>query len=95
MKETVELMGALLTFFVTLFIFITAVVVASFYALDRPSCYAQGEKMKIETEWSFDTKCMIKVRNQWLPWSEVVPVERNGTIVFEPKPHVRLAPPAR
>jgi hypothetical protein len=51
--------------------------------------------MQIETEWSMWTGCMNRVHGQWLPWHEVVPVERNGRIVFEPKPYVRLAPPLK
>ena len=65
------------------------------YGPVRWSCLASGEKMQIETEWSMWTGCMNRVHGQWLPWHEVVPVERNGRIVFEPKPYVRLAPPLK
>lgn len=68
---------------------VTAVVVLSF-AFGPPSCHANGSKMGIKVEWSFWTGCMIEVRGTWLPWSEVVPIERDGKIVFEPKPSIRL-----
>jgi hypothetical protein len=45
--------------------------------------------MKLNVEWTLLTGCMIDVRGQFLPWSEVVSVERNGKIVFEPKPQIR------
>ena len=58
--------------------------------LGGKSCHAQGDKMQIEVEYSGWTGCMIKVKGTWLPWTEVVPVERDGKIVFEPKPVVRI-----
>lgn len=73
---------------------ITLIVVAIYSATSPMSCRAYGEKMVIETSWGFWTGCMINIRGQWLPSSEVVPVERDGRITFEPKPYVRLAPPA-
>jgi hypothetical protein len=57
------------------------------YALmDPPTCRSKGAKMEITVDWGFWTGCMVNLRGQWLPWSEVVPVERGGKIVFVPKP---------
>lgn len=53
-------------------------------------CLARGAKMQIETHYSFSTGCMINIRGAWLPWSEVIPVEVDGKIVFRPKPVVRF-----
>jgi hypothetical protein len=58
--------------------------------LNSKHCTAAGDKMGIEVEFSAFTGCMIRVKGTWLPWSEVIPVERDGKIVFEPKPVVRL-----
>jgi hypothetical protein len=72
---------------------LVAAVGGVMYGLDRPTCYERGEKMAIRVEWGLLTRCMVNIGGQWLPWDEVIPVERNGRIVFEPKPYVRLAPP--
>jgi hypothetical protein len=67
-----------------------AAIVILDVATSPRSCAAKGVKMSIETEWGFWTGCMINVKGQWLPWSEVIPVERNGRIEFAPKPHVTI-----
>jgi hypothetical protein len=69
---------------------LTGFVVAFYLATAPASCRANGQKMGIEVDWGFWTNCMINVKGTWLPLSEVVPVERDGKIVFEPKPVVRL-----
>ena len=67
--------------------------VALYMATSPATCHSYGRKMQITVDWGFWTGCMIDVRGQWLPWTEVVPIERNGKIVFEPKPVVRLQAP--
>jgi hypothetical protein len=62
------------------------------YILSSATCRELGDKMAITTEYGFLTGCMIEIKGQWLPWSEVVPVDR-GKITFEPKPYVRLGAP--
>jgi len=69
---------------------IIGVGVAFYLAVAPATCYSKGNKMGIEVSWVFWTDCMIMVNGTWLPWSEVVPVLRDGKIVFEPKPVVRL-----
>jgi hypothetical protein len=86
-------LGFMLLFVSGAAVLVGAIIFATAWGVARPSCMAKGEAMGIETQWGFYTGCMINVRGQLLPWSEVVPVERNGRIVFEPKPYVRLAPP--
>jgi hypothetical protein len=63
------------------------------YIRSDAMCRALGDKMAITTEYGFWTGCMIEIKGQWLPWSEVVPVDRGGKITFEPKPYVRLGAP--
>jgi hypothetical protein len=58
--------------------------------MSAKGCHATGDKMGIEVEFSSWTGCMVRIKGTWLPWTEVVPVERDGKIVFEPKPVVRL-----
>lgn len=57
-----------------------------YYTLDRPTCTAKAAKMGIETNWSYWTGCMVNLQGQWLSVSDVIPAERNGKIVFIPKP---------
>lgn len=55
------------------------------------SCIETGRAIGLETQWGTWTGCLGSVNGQLLPWSEIVPVERNGKIVFVPKPYVRLS----
>lgn len=86
----IEFLPAFITIVGGLAVAIGAVGVAIYYATGPTTCRAYADKMQIETSWGFWTDCMVKVQGQWLPWSDVVPVERNGTIVFVPKPQVIL-----
>ena len=63
------------------------VLQACYLAFDPPMCRARGAKMGIEVSWGFWEGCMASLSGQWLPWSEIVPVERGGKIVFVPRPH--------
>ena len=54
------------------------------------ACEAKGREMRIDTSWGLHSGCMITLKGQKLPWEEVIPVERNGAIVFEPRPRVRI-----
>lgn len=62
----------------------------AFYWTTSTTCRAMGEAMRINVYWNAWTGCMISVKGQLLPWSEVVPIERNGKIEFVPKPVIRL-----
>jgi hypothetical protein len=86
----VEVVVPFVAFMCGFCLLIASVVVAIYLATAPASCNAMGSKMGIEVSWGFWTNCMIMVRGTWLPWSEVVPIERDGKIVFEPKPVVRL-----
>lgn len=67
-----------------------AIAVVGFYTLDRPACAAKGEKTGLETYWSFRTGCMVSLGGQWVDEDDVIPVERNGKIVFAPKPVFKI-----
>lgn len=69
---------------------IAGVAVAFYTATSPPTCRAYGEKMQIEVDWGFWTGCMIRLHGQWLSTGDVIPVERDGKIVFAPKPVVRF-----
>jgi len=65
-----------------------ALIAALYTALDGPACRSRGQQMGIEVSWGFAAGCMANLKGQWLPWSEIVPVERDGKIVFVPRPHI-------
>lgn len=58
--------------------------------VDNRMCDAAGHEMQITTSWTMFGGCMVTLKGQKLPISQVVPVERNGAIVFEPRPRVRI-----
>jgi hypothetical protein len=70
-------------------------LLATIYFIQVRTCNERQKIMNINTEYHFWSGCMVDVKGQLLPWSEVVPVERNGKIVFTAKPYVRLAPPTK
>lgn len=76
-----------LTFMVGVIFAIIIACMLVFTTLDGPTCRSKGSVMNLDVKWNFWTGCMVSVRGQYLPWSEVIPVERDGKIVFEPKPH--------
>ena len=47
-------------------------------------CYAKTKKMGLEADYSIVTGCMVKVSGQWLPSTSIVPLERDGKIIFVP-----------
>jgi hypothetical protein len=75
---------------VAIIVALISALVGGISGLNKVSCYAYGEKMGIEVEHTFFTGCMIHVSGTWLPWTEVVPVLRDGKVAFEPKPMLRL-----
>lgn len=65
---------------------LVAVVAACYSTIAPPTCRARGAKMNLEVSWGFWEGCMGNVKGQWLPWSDIVPVEKDGKIIFVPKP---------
>ena len=80
---TVVVVGAMALAVGTIFIALTL-------AFGPPICNSFGSKTGAETSWSFWTGCYIRVHGTWLPKRTVVPILRDGVVVFEPKPVVLL-----
>lgn len=57
--------------------------------LDGPTCRARGAALGLETQWGYWTGCLVTISGQTLPMSEVIPIERDGKIVFVPKQYLR------
>lgn len=86
MSDVMELVGFMLALFGGAALLIAVIIVAVYTTTDPPTCYSRGKKMGIEVNWSFWPGCMGRVQNQWLPWDGIIPVERDGKIVFVPRP---------
>lgn len=86
----VEFMPAMFAVLGGIALTIGLITVTLYTTMDPPTCRANGSKMGIEVDWEFWTGCMGHVQGTWLPWSQIVPVERDGKIVFAPKPIFRL-----
>lgn len=69
-----------------LFILGMAIWAAVYTAFDPTTCRTRGAKMGVEVSWAFWEGCMANLKGQWLPWGDVVAVERDGKIVFVPRP---------
>ena len=65
---------------------VATIVYALYWVFDRPECYDRGRLMGHEVTWSGSTGCMVNIRGQWLPYKDVAPVERDGKVVFVPRP---------
>ena len=82
------------TFFVSLALFISCLLLffvgGAYYEFSGSSCRDKSKMMTIESYYSMSTGCMIKVQGQYLPWSEVIPVEGDDKIVFVPKNPYRI-----
>lgn len=70
----------------TLALSLVTIWMAIYLAFSPASCSAYGRKTGLTVEWGFWSACMVNVRGQWLRDSDVIPVERDGKIVFVPKP---------
>jgi hypothetical protein len=77
-------------FFVTFFVTIFLVVLGVFNEMSGNSCNQKAQLMNLKSHYTLSTGCMLLVNDQWLPWSEVIQVERDGKIVFVPKYPPRL-----
>jgi hypothetical protein len=53
-------------------------------------CRAYTEARGLQYEWGFWAGCMVTLRGQRLGIDEIVAVERNGIIRYEPKPVIFL-----
>ena len=67
-----------------MFLFIALLVGAIVVDMSGYTCYAKTKKMGLEAEHSIVTGCMVKVSGQWLPATAIVPLERDGKIIFVP-----------
>jgi hypothetical protein len=77
--------------FTSLIVFVFLyVAVATYNEVTGISCNNAAAIMNLESMYSFSTGCMLKVNGQFLPKSEVVPVERDGKIVFVPRNPTRI-----
>lgn len=54
--------------------------------LQQAECEDRGRRMSLPVEYTALSGCMVKLGRQWLPWEMVVAVERDGQVVFIPKP---------
>lgn len=70
---------------------ILGIMIGGFYMVSRYECSSKGELMGLQTDFGLYTGCMINIKGQWLPWTSVVPVERDGKILFVPKPEVYIS----
>ena len=80
--DTVDYIFAAL--FGCMFLFIALLVGAIVVDMSGYTCYAKTKKMGLEAEYSIATGCMVKVSGQWLPVTSIVPIERDGKIIFVP-----------
>jgi hypothetical protein len=82
------------TAFVTIFLVVLGIFVAlgvgAYNEMSGNSCNQKAQLMNLKSYYTISTGCMLLVNDQWLPWSEVIPVERDGKIVFVPKYPYRL-----
>lgn len=83
-----EFIPAFIGFILGLTLVGTVIGFGIFAIFDPPTCHAKGDKMGLEVNWSFWTGCMINLKGQWLDSSDVIPIERDGKIVFTTKPVV-------
>lgn len=77
--------------FVTLMGILVLIVLTSlYYEFSGSSCNSKAAVMGLESKYSWATGCMVKVNNQFLLASDVIPIERDGKIVFVTKTPHRL-----
>ena len=67
-----------------MFLLLAALFGAIVIDLSGYTCYVKTKKMGLEAEHSIATGCMVKVSGQWLPATAIVPLERDGKIIFVP-----------
>ena len=73
-----------------MFLLLAALFGAIVVDLSGYTCYARTKKMGLEAEHSIATGCMVKVSGQWLPVTSIVPLERDGKIIFVPNSRHQL-----
>ena len=71
-------------FFGCMFLLFALLIGAIAFEMTGYPCYAKAKKMGLEAEHSIATGCMVKVSGQWLPATSIVPLERDGKIIFVP-----------
>lgn len=69
---------------------LTFITITAYYQFTGKSCNNAAAIMNLESMYSFSTGCMLKVNGQFLPNSEIVPVERDNKIVFVPRNPTRI-----
>ena len=82
-------LGAM-SLFVAVLVMLFGGIALVFAIADPQICAANGSAMAISTRWGFWTGCMVDLNGQLLPWDKVVATERDGKIVFVPKPMLYL-----
>ena len=87
--DFLSVVAGIIGFVLGVILLAAAVGCGIFWIFDRPECLNRGPMMGADVSWSFSTGCMVKVTGQdvYLPWREIVPVERDGKIVYVPKPY--------
>lgn len=85
-KEIREIVAMIAAYICTLAVVLVGVWAALYLIFSPATCYAHGRKTGLTVEWGFWTACMVNIQGQWLSQDMVVPVERNGKVVFVPKP---------
>ena len=80
--DTVDYIFA--AFFSCCFLLFAVIVGVLVVDMSGYTCYAKAKKMGLEAEHSIATGCMVKVSGQWLPVTSIVPLERDGEIIFVP-----------
>jgi hypothetical protein len=73
-----------------MFLLLAALFGAIVVDLSGYTCYARTKMMGLEAEHSIATGCMVKVSGQWLPVTAIVPMEREGKIIFVPNSRHQL-----
>ena len=73
-----------------MFLLLAALFGAIVVDMSGYTCYAKTKKMGLEAEHSIATGCMVKVSGQWLPSAAIVPLERDGKIIFVPNSRHQL-----
>ena len=86
--DTVDYIFAAL--FGCMFLLLAALFGAIVVDMSGYTCYAKAKKMGLEAEHSIATGCMVKVSGQWLPSAAIVPLERDGKIIFVPNSRHQL-----
>lgn len=56
------------------------------YEVTGIPCNTKSQMIGFESQFTIATGCMVKVNDkQWIPYSDLIPLERDGKIVYVPK----------